>query len=417
VKTPQDRLQFVEGMRGFAALFVVLSHFRSMVAPGSLNSKANAHLQPWFKALLAPFDHSHLAVAAFIVLSGFCLQVSLFNRRDGRISDLKRFFVRRAWRILPPYYACLGLSIFVAVFLTSKQHGMPFDQYVPVTWGNVLSHVFLVHNFSPDSMYKINGVLWSIALEVQLYVAFPLLVAALFRFGRVGLLALTSGLALACLALFPTAAKLYPWFMPLFALGMVAAHFSYRPNLRVSVVPRLALFVSLFGAGLLIWSLQTRQMIAVGDVAVGLFVAGLIYVGSVAPGNVLTRFFASRWPVAVGGFSYSLYLMHHPILQGLYVYRPAFTHGPFAAYAYLLVIGLPVILGACYLFSRAFEQPFILSRKSQEPVLRDAIGAPVALPLKASDSIVGGYLPPRRRFRTAVVTMAAQESWAHKPVL
>ncbi len=393
---------FVEGLRGIAALYVVLSHFRSMVDPSELAGKASSAPE-WLRHVLAPFSQGPLAVAAFIVLSGFCLQVSLFNGKDGRISDLRRFFIRRAWRILPPYYACLALSIVVALTVTVNQHTMPFDQYVPVTARNVWAHVFLVHNFSADTMYKINGVLWSIAIEAQLYLLFPWLVAALFKIGRVGILLLTTAIAVAVLGIFPESIKLYPWFLPLFALGMVTAHFAYRPNARVGVLPGLGLFVFVAGIGTTAWAVWARQAIPITNSAVALAVAGMIYLGSVAPHQWLPRAFAWRPLAAMGAFSYSLYLIHHPIEQVLYVFRPSFIQGPAAGVAYLLVVGLPIILLASYGFSRVFERPFILNRKVVEPVLRDGLGTPLSLPLRtAARTARLEYVEPRKRTHAVV---------------
>src|SRR5579862_3526623 len=218
-----ERLAFIEGLRGVAALYVVLTHIGSMVDPSHL-SGTDSKAPEWLQALIRPFWFGHLAVAAFIVLSGYCLQTSLFGGKDGRIHNFRKFYARRARRILPPYYATLILSVLVSIYITSKQPGMPFSQYVPVTQENVLAHVFMVHNFSPDWMYKLNGVLWSIAIEWQLYILFPILVALLLKVGRVLYVAVSALAAVALLMYIPDAIKLYVWYVPLFALGMAASH-------------------------------------------------------------------------------------------------------------------------------------------------------------------------------------------------
>ncbi|MBI3721630.1 MAG: acyltransferase [Fimbriimonas ginsengisoli] len=124
---PRERFTFIEGMRGLAALYVVLGHLCSMSDPEALHRRPTDS-PAWLQAVMAPFWHGHLAVAVFIVISGFCLQAALFPGRDGRLRDVRKFLKRRAWRILPPYYACLALSLVVAVTITSTQQGMPFDQ-------------------------------------------------------------------------------------------------------------------------------------------------------------------------------------------------------------------------------------------------------------------------------------------------
>jgi peptidoglycan/LPS O-acetylase OafA/YrhL len=81
----------------------------------------------------------------------------------------------------------------------------------------------MVHNLNGDWMYKINGVMWSIAIEWQLYLIFPLLVALMFRVGRTGYLALTTAVALLVLWQVPDSTKFYVWYLPLFGLGMAAS--------------------------------------------------------------------------------------------------------------------------------------------------------------------------------------------------
>lgn len=386
-----ERLAFIEGLRGIAALYVVLTHFGSMIDPSHLDGKPSKAPE-WLQAIIHPFWYGHLAVAAFIVLSGYCLQTSLFGGRDGRIHKYGKFYARRAKRILPPYYATLVFSVLVSIYITSKHTEMPFSQYVPVTQENVLAHVFMIHNFSPDWMYKLNGVLWSIAIEWQLYLLFPILVALMFKVGRFLYVAITAAVAVALLLLVPVTMSLFVWYLPLFALGMAASHLAYRPNLRVGIVPRLAawaLVLSLAGCGYACYleggiHFDYRPLC---DACIGIAVASLVYLGTVAPWTPFTKLFAWRPIAGLGFFSYSLYLMHHPILQILYVNRPAWVQGPELGAVYMMVFCLPVILLTCYLFSRIFELPFMATRKSRVPSQRE-LGSPVALPLVSGMAVV-----------------------------
>lgn len=375
------KIAFVEGVRGAAALYVVIGHFRSMVDPSELAGKAST-APAWLKAALQPFAYGHLAVAAFIVLSGFCLQASLFNRREGRLEDAKRFFARRAWRILPAYYACLGLSLIVVWTVTSRQGTWPFLQYVPADGRAIVSHVLLLHNFDPALMYKINGVLWSIALEAQLYLLFPLLVASIWKVGRMATLAWAAVAAGTVLGLFPDAIKLYPWYLPLFALGMVSSHFAYRPHKELGPQPAIATALVLIGIAACAAAKAFRLGLPASDAGIALAVAAGVYLGAVHPIALPSRIFGWAPLVKLGSFSYSLYLIHHPIEQVLFVYRPGFVQSQPEQFAYLLVVGLPVILLASWLFSLAFERPFLNrgARTSALPPSRSV--TPTSLPLK-----------------------------------
>ena len=76
--------------------------------------------------------------------------------------------------------------------------------------------------------------------------------------------------------------------------------------------------------------------------------------------------FSARPLAFVGAFSYSLYLMHHPVLQSLFLFRPAVVSGPVRQLIYLLAIGLPVALALCLGFGLVFERTWVLKAlKSQ----------------------------------------------------
>jgi len=380
-------------MRGIAALYVVLGHFFTLIDPYAyLLREAAAPL--WLSYLSRPFWYGHLAVAAFIIISGFCLQLSLYNRGDGRLIDVKRFLKRRSWRILPPYYACLALSLIVAIFVTQRQVHfialspsklaanpdiLPWSQYLPVTWENTFAHVLMLQNFDPSWMYKINGVLWSISIEFQLYFLFPFFVWLLFRRGPLALLAPTVAITIILLALWPLAGKLYIWYMPLFVAGMVAARICFgKPSengVWTKALQDNRLLLSIAVGAIISTCLVAPSTKALwqSDCIFGVAVVCLLILGSHSPQGFSTKLFSAKAVVWLGTFSYSLYLMHHPILQTLYAFRPAQISSMAESMAYVLFAGLPAILGVSYAFYWVFERPFVRGRpgrgrKSDPPI-------------------------------------------------
>lgn len=374
-----DRLPFIEGIRGLLAVYVALGHAASMADPSTLAGRVS-RAPGWLQSVSAFLGQGHVAVAAFIVISGYCLQLSLYlGVQDGKVQGLRRYAKRRALRILPPYYGALAVSLIVATYVTPRLAGMPFDIYRPVTTENVLAHLLLIHNLSPAWMYKINGVLWSIGIEAQLYVVFPVMAGRLARLGRPLFLALVSVLSAALFLTVPEAPKLYPWFIALFALGMVGAAFAYRPHPSLGVRPWAGACFALagavlFGAGLWNdWSLWTL------DCAGGLATVGLIYWLTVVDDLPLGRFLGLPSLVALGGFSYSLYLVHHPVMQTLWLFRP--TRGSVADFSYLLAT-MPVTLLLAYGFSLLFERPFLPPRISVVPTGGERVLT--ALPIRSA---------------------------------
>lgn len=347
-------------MRGVAALYVMFGHIFTFADPLMKSRRPNSGMGI-FSLLAAPFWYGHLAVAAFITISGYCLQLALFGRSDGRFADFKSYIWRRARRILPPYYACLVLSILVCLAVTGKHSGMPWSQYLPLSAEALFSHALLLHNFSPDWMYKINGVLWSIAIEFQLYFAFPIFVALMWRWGNSALIAASTGCAALLLVAVPGGSKLYFWYIPLFCLGIVAARIAKTDSTKWLNGRSLLLGgVVFFGsAGWL--SSQYKAMIA-ADACIAIAAASGMMLATCAPENRLTAFFGSRAIATLGAFSYSIYLMHHPLLQVAVHFQPAFISTPLRQAAYLLVLS-PVILAILWQFYRVFERPFIGSGK------------------------------------------------------
>src|SRR5438270_2616521 len=102
-RPPAPRLPFLDGLRGLAAVYVVLHHAAMMVPPAGLGGVGSA--------ARFVFRHGHYAVAVFIVLSGYCLMLPVARDPCGRLpGGVVGYLGRRARRILPPYYAALGLG-------------------------------------------------------------------------------------------------------------------------------------------------------------------------------------------------------------------------------------------------------------------------------------------------------------------
>jgi len=115
--------------------------------------------------LLYPVTLARLGVAIFFVISGFCIYLSF--SRDGT-NDFRIFFTRRFFRLYPPYL-CVLLFFALVWPPTSRLILKSFSDFVPL-----LSHLLLVQNFDP-TFFRSNPPLWTMAVEAQLYVLFPLL--------------------------------------------------------------------------------------------------------------------------------------------------------------------------------------------------------------------------------------------------
>ncbi len=108
-KPERLRLEWLDGVRGCAALFVVLHHTYISVFPGFPINNGPAGL--------GFLMFGHLAVVVFIVVSGFSLGLAPTRRRNDLKHGSLTFYHRRAWRILPPYWVALILALISHWFL------------------------------------------------------------------------------------------------------------------------------------------------------------------------------------------------------------------------------------------------------------------------------------------------------------
>src|SRR4051794_20459596 len=83
------RIPWLDGVRGFAALFVVLHHMWLRAWPAFPRDEG-----PWYLSWLL---YGHLAVAVFIVVSGFSLAIAPLNAGGRFVGGVGRFIRRRAW--------------------------------------------------------------------------------------------------------------------------------------------------------------------------------------------------------------------------------------------------------------------------------------------------------------------------------
>jgi peptidoglycan/LPS O-acetylase OafA/YrhL len=367
-------------MRALAALVVYLNHAYAEVWNPQYGQAAPGYLHPMMYSLVA----GHLSVTIFIVISGFCLTLPVVRAGDRLRGGIAAFFQRRARRILPPYYGAVALSLGLIATVLGQRTGTIWDAPLRLSAEGIVSHLLLLQDLFGTG--SINYVFWSIAVEWKIYFLFPLLVWA---WGRLGprstvLLALAAGYALRIGFGATRIERACPQYIGMFSLGMLAAYVvsSERPEyvrLRAARFwPWLAgvAFVAVCTLTKL-WGVSASTLrFHVLDFPVGVLGACILVMSSRARSGVLARALSWKPLVAVGTFSYSLYLIHAPMLQLLwqYVLRPASLE-PAAMFGFLMTAGLLIVLLASYVFYLGLEKPFMRSAGRVEKAPSEA--APV----------------------------------------
>jgi peptidoglycan/LPS O-acetylase OafA/YrhL len=296
------------------------------------------------------------------------------------------YIKRRAWRILPPYYAALVLALAVAAFspqglawLHGEHHPGSSQWLSNFSAGNVVSHVFVLHNLSERWATSLDMALWSIATEWQIYFFFPLLLLPVWRkFGAFAAVVAGFAFGMAPHVLLPHGKNFdwaCPWYLGLFALGMTCAVLLQRGvfgNKRAALLPwTTLLFAGLYFATKLLYAGsevgENDPVRWLKDALAGFIAASVILSCAVAAnggGNRLLRVFEHRRLVGLGTWSYSLYLTHCLVLQEMLTMQ-RFCHF-FGVTALLLrvLVGIPASLALAYLFFLVFERPFLSGRNS-----------------------------------------------------
>lgn len=358
-----EHLGFLDGMRGIAALYVVLYH--AVVSwTGPIPESAIHRRFPLFM-------FGHYAVTVFIVLSGFCLMLPVARTNDLPLrGGIVGFMKRRSRRILPAYYATLAAAFLVPPIVTILVFNAPsMGQY---TWcgfsgrSDLLLHIALLHNLGRHSSQSILPPLWSIATEFQIYIVFALLLLPIMRrFGGLAQMLTAILVAIVPFALFAprhNCLGAFPWLLIAFSIGMISARVLHT-SVKVAIAPAVACIVLLFMPAKFFpsgWPVDMLQQ----DTIAALIAGALIVFCCHSPANLMRRLLEWRPFVWLGRSSYSLYLTHYLVISGLeatfigvrpmrMMMRPVLT----------LLLGVPLSVLFAQLFFHYFERPYLKSKK------------------------------------------------------
>jgi peptidoglycan/LPS O-acetylase OafA/YrhL len=350
-----ERLPFVEGIRGVAALIVVLGHIAT--SGGYMaNYTASFFSAPTGQKLLWFSWPGTQMVYLFLMVSGFSLCYSEDRRRLRRGATAVSVFARRrAWRILPTYFAAVALGLIVLGAIPDHLFGH-VDDFAPgpVTWGGVLSHLVLLQNVQASWWHQINAPLWSMATEAQLYIVFPLLYFASRRYRPAVVL-----VAVVAVDLILHLGSEDFWLLFLlrwFALGIFLAQI-YRSALVRRIPPALLVSGAVFFLVLAYLRLpqfgSERAQDFLWAMAFGLGLLAMTTRPESRANPMNTR--PIRW---VGLRSYSLYALHIPVVLAVYAGLGALGMATGAGRtALMFVVGLPVVFAVVEVAYRLVEIP------------------------------------------------------------
>lgn len=291
-----------DGLRGVAVLLVLIGH------SGFLEALPHAGI----------LQYARFGVDLFFVLSGFLITGILADSK-GSPHYFRNFYARRVLRIWPLYYSILALTLIVAPIFAH-----PMRSTAASVWP---AFVFYVQNIAfvhRDSYPFGLGATWSLAVEEQFYLAWPLVVFLLNK--------RTLAVVSACLVIFSLTLRVYGYFHD--APSAFIHQFTLSRLDAIALGTLAALWLRSPGCTLVQWRLLAYQFLGLGVVGIVMArvimhrnssIIGYTFLGFTFTGllglslaydartSLLGRALSAGWLRYVGKISYGIYLLHYQI--------------------------------------------------------------------------------------------------------
>lgn len=363
------RLDYLDGIRALCALFVLAGHM------GDGEFYNPTHKPPILIQYFVRYTvYDRLAVALFIVLSGYCLMLPLARSGSQNVQGgLITFIKRRARRILPPYYAAIVFSFICACFSPSfYKHKIVQSLYN----GDLTAHLLLIQNLRSVWEFQIDGPLWSVATEWDIYWLFVIVLLPTLKKFNITVTIIT-GLIIGLIPHFlfhKWLDAVAPWYLGIFAMGMGAAMLSFSQDRKFQMlrdkVKWKELSIVLFASILLLIVLKPASLVAyplyllepywgISCACLLVYCTRTVQQSSIVPGPGFVKFLESPSLVKIGLFSYSLYLTHVPIITVIHGYIEKMKLTPSVATFYYWILSIPLCISLAWVFHIGFERPFM----------------------------------------------------------
>jgi peptidoglycan/LPS O-acetylase OafA/YrhL len=358
---PSHRFRSLDAFRGIAALIVVAHHVM-LSLPDGIRGRLDFIESPLGMG-------GRFAVMLFFVLSGFVLSLPYFA---GNNLAYGPYLVRRLSRLYPPFAFAVLISALLCWLLggpilpiASSWLNDPWSK--PLTAGVVMSHLLMV-GIGVRQSISLDGPIWSIIIEMRVSLIFPLLVLYIRRFGLAGV-AFALAVAFVCAksqtALGENTAGLVGEspagtllltgrYIVMFLLGvMLAARLDRIRETFLKVPPMLHAMI--FGGMVCIWiaAAYTKAMEphrGYLDVFSGVFTLYLI--SSCVAFPKVSAMLSGRVCLWLGDISYSLYLIHLPVLMSMFYLL--YGH---VSLIWIIALSFPAMLIAGHLMHHWIERP------------------------------------------------------------
>lgn len=344
---PIGRYNLLDAFRGLAILWIVCFH----VLQGDRDSYGGI--------LSQIINHGHLGVSVFFVISGYSISASIFRNRTFYhqpylflIRRLRRIYFCYWWHLL---FAVLIFPVIRAIFSMLKSHSLdvPHFHYSISEWLQIflLTKVFTSDSWMlHKSFLPLNGPLWYIAIIVQIY----LFVTFCLYFKKRAHLILFLGFVASLSTYIPTIANWCPFglFLPLFSqfyIGIIIFYLikmNFSPRRKIAQLTAFSLFLILLTICFIY-----NKFVSFSFALVTGSVIFILYDYNYR----LNQLLLVRLLGLIGGFSYSLYLIHIPLWPLVEMFVRNLI--PLSTVFRLPLFSVPILIILSFIWYLFFEHP------------------------------------------------------------
>ena len=340
----------VDGLRFIAISLVLLQHMQQAVL-----AKLDIFITEGQRTAEV-ISKMAVGVELFFVISGFILALPFANSILGAGSQpsLINYYRRRLTRLEPPY-----IIIMVVLFLMTNDS-------TPITaerFQHFMASIFYLHNVIYGTFSTINGVTWSLEVEVQFYLIAPILASLIFR-PKTQSVRCAVLLSISFLN-FILRHFLERYFGPLppsilfhlhyFLIGLLVADIyvtNWRSRLEKTYTSDLLALIAV--VALIISSLYVMP-------AKSLITGAILFIffSNALRGKIVSHFLCYSPVTIIGGACYSIYLLHLPLIELVIASLPDIRLSPFVFTNTLIysAVCLLVVIPVCLLFFILVERP------------------------------------------------------------
>jgi len=275
----------------------------------------------FFHAGFSWFSGGYVGVDVFFVISGYLITSILLKDLDKGRFSIKKFYERRARRILPALFFVISCSTPFAYYWMNPQQFKDFCQALVATSIFSSNILFWINTdyWSPAAQENPLLHTWSLAVEEQFYLFFPLLLLLLWSSGKNRIFYVVIFLSAASLLLSEwgwrnqPSANFYLVFSRVWELGAgVICAFILQKKLEPSKYQDLAAFIGFLGILLSIFYYDDSTPFP--SIYAALPVVGTALIVLFARDNLTQRILSTKFLVMIGLISFSAYLWHQPVL-------------------------------------------------------------------------------------------------------